>query len=117
MKTRFVIAICSAAVLVACGTAEESRRIADSHYAPLPDQAAGSEANKNGYVRTEQQQQLSPGDESYKQKEENRFAAVATAPLSTFAIDVDKASYSNVRRWRGAGSILHRLSLRKSAMS
>ncbi|SHI34646.1 Ca-activated chloride channel family protein [Mesonia phycicola] len=36
--------------------------------------------------------------ESYKQIEENTFKMVNASPLSTFSIDVDKASYSNVRR-------------------
>jgi Ca-activated chloride channel family protein len=37
-------------------------------------------------------------NESYKNIEENEFEQVGTSPLSTFSIDVDKASYSNVRR-------------------
>ncbi len=37
-------------------------------------------------------------DESYKEITENDFKRVKTSPLSTFSIDVDKASYSNVRR-------------------
>ena len=36
--------------------------------------------------------------ESYARIEENSFKSVKTAPLSTFSIDVDKASYSNLRR-------------------
>lgn len=36
--------------------------------------------------------------ESYSRIQENIFKNVATAPLSTFSIDVDKAGYSNVRR-------------------
>ncbi len=37
-------------------------------------------------------------DESYTQPEENGFYITAANPLSTFAADVDTASYSNVRR-------------------
>ncbi|WP_304156628.1 vWA domain-containing protein, partial [Mesonia mobilis] len=36
--------------------------------------------------------------ESYQEIEENTFKMVNASPLSTFSIDVDKASYSNVRR-------------------
>ena len=36
--------------------------------------------------------------ESYTQPEENGFFITAAEPLSTFAADVDTASYSNVRR-------------------
>ncbi len=37
--------------------------------------------------------------EAYDRIVENRFVSTATAPLSTFSIDVDTASYSNVRRF------------------
>jgi Ca-activated chloride channel family protein len=37
-------------------------------------------------------------DESYAKIHENKFKRVTLNPLSTFSIDVDKASYSNVRR-------------------
>lgn len=36
--------------------------------------------------------------ESYQEIQENTFKMVNASPLSTFSIDVDKASYSNVRR-------------------
>jgi Ca-activated chloride channel family protein len=41
--------------------------------------------------------------EEYNLIQENPFLAVANNPLSTFAIDVDPASYSNVRRFISAG--------------
>jgi Ca-activated chloride channel family protein len=37
-------------------------------------------------------------DENYAQITENKFEKVELSPLSTFSIDVDKASYSNIRR-------------------
>ena len=37
--------------------------------------------------------------ESYSKIDENTFTAVKSDPLSTFSIDVDRASYSNVRRF------------------
>ncbi|MDB4292697.1 von Willebrand factor type A domain-containing protein [Maribacter sp.] len=46
---------------------------------------------KNGNYKVED-------DESYARINENRFEQVVLSPLSTFSIDVDKASYSNVRR-------------------
>jgi len=36
---------------------------------------------------------------------ENEFAQVKTAPLSTFSVDVDTASYSNVRRFLNEGHL------------
>lgn len=43
--------------------------------------------------------------ESYANKEENGFSSVSQNPLSTFSIDVDKASYSNVRRFLNDGQL------------
>lgn len=37
--------------------------------------------------------------EGYGYTQENRFLKVTDNPLSTFSIDVDAASYSNIRRW------------------
>lgn len=41
--------------------------------------------------------------ESYAHLGENDFQNVTTSPLSTFSIDVDRASYANVRRFIHAG--------------
>ena len=41
--------------------------------------------------------------ESYAHIEENDFRLVSASPLSTFSIDVDRASYANVRRFIQAG--------------
>ncbi len=47
-----------------------------------------------------QGEEIARGDaESYSHLEENPFLAVARAPLSTFSVDVDTASYSNTRRF------------------
>src|SRR6266852_615646 len=44
--------------------------------------------------------QRQPGNrEQYDEIVENQFIAVAADPLSTFSIDVDRASYSNMRRF------------------
>ncbi|MCF8225776.1 MAG: von Willebrand factor type A domain-containing protein [Bacteroidales bacterium] len=43
--------------------------------------------------------------ESYSTIHENGFKNVVFAPLSTFSIDVDRASYSNVRRFVNMGKI------------
>jgi hypothetical protein len=40
-----------------------------------------------------------PTAESYAHREENDFKRVADQPLSTFSIDVDTSSYSNIRRF------------------
>ncbi|MDR0510844.1 MAG: von Willebrand factor type A domain-containing protein [Rikenellaceae bacterium] len=43
--------------------------------------------------------------EEYNSFRENRFISVAREPLSTFALEVDGASYSNVRRMISAGQM------------
>jgi len=42
---------------------------------------------------------------TYAPIEENKFRSVADRPLSTFSIDVDTASYSNVRRFLNEGRL------------
>jgi Ca-activated chloride channel family protein len=43
--------------------------------------------------------------EAYDRIDDNNFHAVARHPLSTFSIDVDTASYSNVRRFLNEGKL------------
>src|SRR4030095_5657537 len=43
--------------------------------------------------------------EAYDTLEENRFRRVDADPLSTFSIDVDTASYANVRRFLSDGEL------------
>jgi Ca-activated chloride channel family protein len=61
-----------------------------------------------GYAAMDQsfRRQSSPfNTEAYDKIDENRFRRVADDPLSTFSIDVDTASYSNVRRFLNAGTL------------
>ncbi|WP_456313473.1 vWA domain-containing protein [Pseudomonas shirazensis] len=44
-----------------------------------------------------------PNSESYAQLEENPFESPTKSPLSTFSIDVDNASYTNIRRFINEG--------------
>lgn len=43
--------------------------------------------------------------EEYKEIAENSFKTVSESPLSTFSIDVDAASYSNMRRYINKGEL------------
>lgn len=45
-------------------------------------------------------------NESYAVIQENDFESTSTSPLSTFSIDVDKASYSNIRRMINSGTFI-----------
>ncbi|MES2427053.1 MAG: von Willebrand factor type A domain-containing protein [Bacteroidota bacterium] len=46
-----------------------------------------------------------PGSESYDRIVENQFIDPKSIPLSTFAVDVDAASYANVRRFINNGQL------------
>jgi Ca-activated chloride channel family protein len=46
-----------------------------------------------------------PGTESYARIHDNPFRSVISEPLSTFSIDVDTASYANVRRFIDQGQL------------
>jgi Ca-activated chloride channel family protein len=70
---------------------------------PSADMAAsyvGSSMNRSAPVAN-RQHRLPPGynTEDYDAIEENTFRAATAHPLSTFSIDVDAASYTNIRRF------------------
>ncbi len=54
--------------------------------------------------------------EAYRYQEENPFLKASRAPLSTFGIDVDTASYANVRRFLRQGSLPPRDAVRIEEM-
>lgn len=70
--------------------------------------AAGAESYDYAVSDAAEESTLCPGDyyvydneldgETYRQTAENSFMDAVTSPLSTFAADVDTASYSNLRR-------------------
>jgi Ca-activated chloride channel homolog len=64
----------------------------------------------NGFISTGDQSALylsydELDQEAYSKINENEFRSVKENPLSTFSIDVDNASYSNVRRFINQGSV------------
>lgn len=72
--------------------------------------AANTTVNSTAPVYDAQQiarsgnEQRSDG-EKYAEIDENPYLETRNAPLSTFSIDVDTASYSNVRRFINDGSL------------
>lgn len=59
----------------------------------------GSSANEGCIIITTKQGNYQiEYDENYAKITENKFQYATLSPLSTFSIDVDKASYSNIRR-------------------
>lgn len=65
-------------------------------YALLPEDDADGSEEKRARLRR-------AGGESYTRIQENPFEMVPQQPLSTFSIDVDTASYANVRRFLNNG--------------
>ena len=63
---------------------------------------ADSAAPSAGFTQAGGEQ---PTGESYKSVPENQFFAATSQPLSTFSIDVDTASYSNIRRYINDGQL------------
>jgi Ca-activated chloride channel family protein len=56
-----------------------------------------------GVIAAEVKEQAQFNTEEYGRLEENPFLTVADNPLSTFSVDVDRAAYSNVRRFLTSG--------------
>ncbi|HEU4456873.1 MAG TPA: von Willebrand factor type A domain-containing protein, partial [Longimicrobium sp.] len=101
--------------LVASATGEQQRtREVGSEVATLQGRAAGVRLRGSSSVSADGAS-LSPGaagrlpegfdTEDYAKIDENPFLAARANPLSTFAIDVDAASYSNVRRFLREGRL------------
>lgn len=68
-------------------------------------------ANGVVFVKTKRSDYVLPDvnkldNESYTEIHENKFEKTSLSPLSTFSIDVDKASYSNIRRMINNGQAI-----------
>lgn len=59
---------------------------------------------------------VEPNNEEYDSFVENAFESPKTAPLSTFSIDVDNASYTNVRRFINSGQTVPKDAVRVEEM-
>lgn len=128
-KTRQMLIIAMAGILTlsACSgeNTEETEKVGEEsteineRYIPDPEKYEGEES---GMVTGEiQEDMMGPTEaemidpyvdpyiyentESYKHLEENDFVPVAQMPLSTFAADVDTASYANIRRFLNQGQM------------
>ena len=79
--------------LMLSGKAMQSGAVAEIARMPMA-------APQPGFVRPPQW-----NTEEYKRLQDNNFQEVRTSPLSTFSIDVDTASYSNIRRFLNSGGL------------
>jgi Ca-activated chloride channel family protein len=77
---------------------------------------------QNGIVSKDEKQAAADSVSEYMNTEEydniveNSFASPLREPLSTFSIDVDAASYSNIRRYLNSGSLPPRGAIRLEEM-
>ena len=68
-------------------------------------------------AQTEKQEEKIPVDtEEYEAFEENKFESPASNPLSTFSIDVDNASYTNIRRFINNAQVVPKDAVRVEEM-
>ena len=67
--------------------------------------ASGAQVGTAGRMAADEEPSARRKGESYGVIDENPFLEAARAPLSTFSIDVDTASYSNVRRFLNDGQL------------
>jgi len=94
-------------------SAVSAKEVAASPMALLADQVASGVMRLRGQAmarvaRDEESYRIRReawNTEEYGHTDENPFLAVAAHPLSTFSIDVDRASYSNVRRFLMQGQV------------
>lgn len=68
------------------------------------------------FHKAEPQGKIQIDQEDYESFEENQFENPAIAPLSTFSIDVDNASYTNVRRFLNNGQTVPKDAVRVEEM-
>ena len=72
--------------------------------APQPSKPLAKKAEESG-VSQDKNPEPTPNTEEYKAVDENQFQSVILNPLSTFSIDVDTASYTNIRRFINEGQL------------
>lgn len=66
---------------------------------------ASANISYRSYDRAYYAPKSEPNTEDYSPINENSFHTVSSNPLSTFSIDVDRASYSNIRRFLNEGNM------------
>ena len=86
--------------LASCGGASQKETMnvkTDSMLRPEAQDAVLEERKESGLDKNKDERDMNT--EEYAPIKENEFKSALQEPLSTFSIDVDKASYSNVRRF------------------
>ncbi|MEC4984545.1 MAG: VWA domain-containing protein [Oscillatoria sp. PMC 1068.18] len=104
-----VIAVTCGQLTIACdsnqGKADLQEAVSE---APVPQNSQAA----NETFSIQQDTAESVNQESYETITDNNFQVAASQPLSTFAIDVDTAAYTNVRRFLNNGQLPPRNAVR-----
>jgi len=101
------VAALTETVTVTSNSRELSRHAGNAKMSPLPapppPSAPMAQMTRDEVVRRTPSHEFNT--EAYDRIDDNPFRRVADDPLSTFSIDVDTASYANVRRFLNGGSL------------
>ncbi|MDY6938894.1 MAG: VWA domain-containing protein [Cyanobacteriota bacterium] len=100
-RVRAIAFLGLAALLAACGAQYDGANNAETASAPAPQVSKSAESPVEPDAAPEPAEPTS--GETYDSIEDNSFELVGSNPLSTFSIDVDTASYSNLRRFINNG--------------
>ncbi|HEX9962349.1 MAG TPA: VWA domain-containing protein [Pyrinomonadaceae bacterium] len=99
-------------IFSACGgdtATSNANRAVQTETVPVPYTNTGNTSNSsmNSLAQSDSylDEEKSASGERYAEIEENPFLETSRAPLSTFSIDVDTASYANVRRFLNQGQL------------
>jgi Ca-activated chloride channel homolog len=85
--------------------ANEKRDSEKAMAAPAPALSLRKEMAEDSIAVNQQPQPQDFNTDEYNKINENQFKDAAQNPLSTFSIDVDKASYANVRNYLNNGAL------------
>ena len=106
-----VIGLVISLLVSACSLATKQESPSNSNVSSKKE-SAPSAANSNmsstassPMMREDSESNDSTKSEKYAEIDENPFLETSRAPLSTFSIDVDTASYANVRRYLNDGAL------------
>ncbi len=95
-------------IVIARGTGSAGKRILSEEKKTMNGNSYSwnnKEDGLTGYYDRRKPIQFESYHEGYDHITENRFLKVTDNPLSTFSIDVDAASYSNIRRFLNGGQL------------
>ncbi len=86
-------------------TREDYQNMSPQYLNKVSGKASRKSKDKSGYFNNSYNSASDYNTEGYNRIYDNEFKESKNDPLSTFSIDVDKASYSNVRRFLTQGQL------------